>query len=79
MTLKEYYKQRVYEYGYDRGWLDRNKGIERPNRDISGDIFYQDEEDYYIIADYIANYGMTDEDKKFLAVLEYEEKDFYKD
>lgn len=78
MALKDYYKEAVYHYGYDSGWLDRKQSeTERPRRDVSKDIYYQDEEDYYICADYRSEYGgFDDEDKKFLEVLGFREEDF---
>lgn len=81
MALKDYYKERVYHYGYDSGWLDRDKsGTERPRWDISKNIYYQDEEDYYICADYWGMRGeFSDEDKKFLEVLGFREEDFKED
>ena len=81
MALKDYYKEAVYHYGYDMGWLDRNKNeTERLRRDVSKDIFYQDEEDYYICADYLSLYGeFSEEDKKFLEVLGFREEDFEED
>ena len=84
MKLQDYYKKRVYQYGYDRGWLDRNKGIERPNREIKGDIFFEDEQDYYICADYYGNFvgeesAWSQEDIDFLAVLGFGTGDFEND
>lgn len=84
MTLKEYWKERVYQYGYDCGWLDRKASeTERPRRNPNRDIFYADEQDYYICADYYGSYvgdekSWTQEDIDFLAVLGFGTGDFEK-
>lgn len=79
MALKDYFKEAVYHYGYDMGWLDKSK-TERLRHDVSKDIFYQDEIDYYICADYLSMHGeFSDEDKKFLEVLGFSEEDFEED
>lgn len=63
-SLFNYYKKQVYEYHTD-------------NRNVEKDIYFNDEMDYYICADYYSmNGGFTDEDKKFLAVLGFVESDF---
>ena len=82
MALKDYYKKAVYEYGYDCGWLDRNASpTERPRRNTDSDIYYNDEEDYYICADYYGEFvgaveDWREEDIKFLSVLGFEPSDF---
>lgn len=79
MALKDYYKEAVYHYGYDMGWLDKSK-TERLRHDVSKDIFYKDEVDYYICADYLSLYGeFSEEDKKLLEVLGFSEEDFEED
>lgn len=85
MTLKEFYKNRVYQYGYDCGWLDRKASpTERPRRNTDRDLFYKDEEDYYICCDYYDSFvggaeDWSDEDKKFLSVLGFSTGDFEQD
>ena len=80
MALKDYYKETVYHYGNDMGWLDCKNETERRRHDVSKDIFYQDEEDYYICADYLSMHGeFSEEDKKFLEVLGFSEEDFEED
>lgn len=74
-SLFEYYKICVYEHGYYM--CERDKKYHTDNKKPEQDIYFADEMDYYICADY---YGMngdfTDEDKKFLAVLGFVESDF---
>lgn len=76
MSLLNYYKKQVFEHGY---WqCERDKKYGTDNRNVDKDIYFNDEMDYYICADYYGSSvdGFTDEDKKFLAVLGFEEGDF---
>ena len=80
MALKDYYKEAMYHYGYDMGWLDYKNETEHLRHDVSKDIFYQDEADYYICADYLSMHGeFSDEDKKFLEALGFSKEDFKED
>lgn len=81
MTLREYYKAHLYEYAYNKGYDD---GIENDLPDNCGDqhdLYWQDEMDYCICADYYGSYvgGLEDwttEDKEFLTALGFEPSDF---
>lgn len=75
-SLFDYYKKQVYEHGYFM--CERDKKYHTDNRNVDNDIYFNDEMDYYICADYYGTSvdGFTDEDKKFLAVLGFVESDF---
>lgn len=85
MTLKDYYKKQVFEYGYNCGWLDRKASpTERPRKNTERDLFYKDEEDYYICCDYYSSYvgdkqDWTQEDIEFLNALGFSTGDFKQD
>ena len=75
MTLQEYYKKQVAKYGYDL--CERGKKI----TDLESDIYYNDEMDYYICADYYGMYVGDDrnwcqDDIDFLEVLGFGTGDF---
>lgn len=74
--LFDYYKKQVYEHGYYM--CERDKKYHTDNKNVDNDIYFNDEMDYYICADYysMAVDGFTDADKKFLAVLGFVESDF---
>lgn len=77
MDLKTYYKNHIYDLGY-------NDGYEKKKRILSDDIYYNDEMDYILCADYYGCYvggleDWTEEDKKFLAGLGFEPEDFEND
>jgi len=80
MTLKDYYKSHVYEYAYNKGYDDCKAGKANPTGDQS-DIYWQDEMDYILCADYYGSYvggyeDWTAEDKEFLTALGFEPSDF---
>lgn len=80
MTLREYYKAHVFEYAYNDGYDDCKAGTPNPMR-YQEDIYWQDEMDYYICADYYGSYvggyeDWTQEDKEFLTALGFEPSDF---
>lgn len=55
MTLLDYYKAHCYEYAYNKGCDDYMKG--NPNTySYQNDIYWNDEMDYYICADYYGSY-----------------------
>lgn len=80
MTLQKYYKLKVYEYGYEMGKQDYQ--FERDtHRWATKDIYFNDEMDYYICADYFGIYvgadeNWTQEDIDFLEVLGFGTGDF---
>lgn len=79
MKLQNYYKQKVYEYGYFMCERDKKYGTDHKNP--VGDIYFDDEMDYYICADYYGIYvgeekNWTQEDIDFLAVLGFGTGDF---
>ena len=70
MNLKNYYKSHVYDYAYNKGYDNSLKKDPHPTGD-QHDIYWQDEMDYCIIADYYSSFvgGKEDwkeEDKRFL-------------
>lgn len=80
MTLKEYYKSHVFEYAYNKGYDDCKVDKSNPTGDQS-DIYWQDEMDFIICADYYGSYvggyeDWTQEDKEFLTALGFEPSDF---
>lgn len=80
MSLFEYYKSHLYEYAYNKGYDDCKKNTPNP-MNYQEDIYWNDEMDYFICADYYGSYvggleDWTDEDKEFLRVLGFETSDF---
>lgn len=80
MTLKDYYKSHVYEYAYNKGYDDCKADKPNPTGD-QRDIYWQDEMDYILCADYYGSYvggyeDWTTEDKEFLTALGFEPSDF---
>lgn len=78
MTLFEYYKKAVFEYGYDTA-----KRGQEASAEIDG-IDYQDEFDWNICADYYGSYvgareDWSAEDIEFLKVLGFTPEDFEHD
>lgn len=76
MTLKDYYKRHIYDMGYNDGYEKKKNAV--------GDIYFEDECDYYICADYYGSYvgdeqSWTQEDIDFLAVLGFGTGDFEDD
>jgi len=74
MDLKTYYKIHVYDYGY-------NKGYEKKKNILLDDIYFNDEMDFFICADYYGSYvGDVDawhkEDEAFLRGLGFDKEDF---
>ena len=81
MTLKEYYKLHVFEHGYYEGYKDHRSGSKSDAMKCKSDIYFNDEMDYYICADYAGSYvggyeDWTQEDKEFLTALGFEPSDF---
>ena len=79
MTLKEYYKIHLYDYGYNKGYDDGVKG-EAHTLDPTTPYF-RDEMDFYICADYYGSYvggleDWTEEDVNFLFGLGFSPEDF---
>lgn len=75
MTLLDYYKKAVFEYGYDTA--KRGKALTEETESID----YQDEFDWNICADYYGSYvggkeDLTTEDIEFLKVLGFTPEDF---
>lgn len=73
--LFSYYKINVYEHGYYM--CERDKKYNTDHSKPEEDIYFNDEMDYNICAEY---YGMNgdflEEDKAFLAVLGFVPEDF---
>ena len=81
MTLKDYYKSHVYEYAYNQGYSDHRSGANVDPVKCNSDIYFQDEMDYILCADYYGSYiggyeDWTQEDKEFLTALGFEPSDF---
>lgn len=83
MTLQKYYKIKVYEYGYEMADQDAKfeRVAENSHKNPNGDIYFEDEMDYYICADYYSSYvgsdeDWTQEDIDFLEVLGFGTGDF---
>lgn len=79
MTLLDYYKKEIYEHGYY--YAERDMRYKTNHKDVSSDIYFNDEMDYYICADYYGSYvggieDWTDEDIDFLKVLGFVPEDF---
>lgn len=79
MTLKEYYKIHLYDYGYNKGYDDGVKG-EAHTLDPTTPYF-RDEMDYFLCADYISLFlggieDLTEEDENFLYGLGFVPEDF---
>lgn len=80
MTLKDYYKAHLYDYAYNEGY----KGGLAKNANPTGyqsDIYWQDEMDFYICADYYGSFvgGIEDwtaDDINFLKALGFVPEDF---
>lgn len=78
--LFNYYKQHTFEYGFNTAFCDRDNdiavSIKKKKNTLDG-IYFNDEYDYYVCADYYGSYGeFSDDDKKFLAVLGFVPSDF---
>lgn len=83
MNLKDYYKTHVYEYAYNRGYDDGKKATPNPTGDVD-DIYWQDEMDYILCADYYGSFvggieDWTQEDIDFLKALGFMPEDFEND
>ena len=79
MGLFEFYKKEIYDHGYFLG--QRDIRYHTDHSDISKDIYFNDEVDFFICEDYYGRYigGIEDwseEDKKFLEVLGFTPEDF---
>lgn len=76
MSLLDYYKQNIYDHGYYMSQRDEQYGTD--HRDVSKDIYFNDEMDYNICADYYSESAnaFTDEDIEFLKVLGFVPEDF---
>lgn len=74
MNLLEYYKKSVYEHGYFMCEHDKEHGTD--HRKVYDDIYFNDELDYNICADYHSSYDWTEDDEAFLKVLGFEISDF---
>lgn len=83
MSLLEYYKKHIFEFGYNTAFNNR-KDIEKSQAEkkitLDG-IYFNDEMDFYICADYYGSYigdekNWTQDDIDFLAVLGFGTGDF---
>ena len=79
MNLLQYYKKHIYEHGYFMAERDMKQGGN--HKDISDDIYFNDEMDWNICADYYGQYVgeekcWTQDDIDFLAVLGFGTGDF---
>ena len=80
MNLKDYYKTHIYDYAYNNGYNDKSADSQN-HIHSSEDIYFNDEMDYYICADYYGCFvgsvdDWTDEDIKLLNVLGFTPEDF---
>lgn len=79
MSLLDFYKKSIYEHGYFTSIRDNENNIS--HLDVSNDIYFNDEMDYNICADYYGSYvggieDWSDEDKEFMKVLGFVPEDF---
>lgn len=73
--LLDYYKKQIYEHGYHICERDKKYGTD--NRNVDNDIYFNDEMDYYICADYYGMMGeFSHEDEKLLDTLGFKPEDF---
>lgn len=74
MSLLDYYKKSIYEHGYFMSIRDNENNVSHLN--IADDVYFNDEMDYNICANYHCSYNWTEEDEAFLRVLGFETSDF---
>lgn len=75
LTLQQYYKNKIYSYAYEEGQIDAKSGHDC-HADCADDIYFVDEMDYNIVADYMTSYELDDNDIKFMQALGFELSDF---
>lgn len=74
MNLLGFYKQSVYEHGY---YMAKRDGVKKDHENPADDLYFKDEMDYYICAEYLERYGaFTETDEKFLLLLGFVPQDF---
>lgn len=74
MNLKIFYKKKLYEYAYEKGWKDKERSDKGEGvwfKNPGADIHFEDEIDYNICAEYYGQYvgdvnNWSMEDVKFL-------------
>lgn len=84
MTLQEYYKRKLFEFGFHTAFVGREKDLKAWSEKMEAEInsiYFQDKMDYYICADYFGSYvgskdDWTQEDIDFLRVLGFSTEDF---
>lgn len=80
LSLREYYKSHLYEYAYNKGYDDAKKDTPNPCGDVR-DIYFKDEMDYNICANYYDSYiggveDWTEDDENFMYGLGFVPEDF---
>lgn len=84
MSLLNYYKKHIFEFGYNVAFNTRNKDIKQSQAEkektLDG-IYFNDEMDYYICADYYGSFvgsvnDWAQEDIEFLHGLGFSPLDF---
>ena len=84
MTLQEYYKRKLFEFGFNTAFVGREKDLKAWSKKMEAEInsiYFQDEMDYYICADYFGSYvgdekNWTQKDIDFLEALGFSTGDF---
>lgn len=84
MTLQEYYKRKLFEYGFHTAFASREKDLKAWSKKMEAEInsiYFQDEMDYYICAEYFGSYvgsvnDWSQEDMEFLHGLGFSPLDF---
>lgn len=79
ISLLDYYKYAIYDHGYFM--CERDKKYNTDHRKVDDDIYFNDEMDYNICADYHCHYiggvdDWTEDDIKLLNVLGFTPEDF---
>lgn len=80
MSLLNFYKEHVYKHGYFMAERDMKYGV-KDHSDVKDDIYFQDEMDWNICAEYYGQYVgeekcWTQEDIDFLELLGFGTGDF---
>ena len=53
-----------------------DKNFNKNHKDITNNIYFNDEMDFCIISDYTSCYELNEDDKKFIKLLGFEVEDF---
>ena len=84
MKLQEYYKRKLFEYGFNTAFAGREKDLKAWSEKMKAEInsiYFQNDIDYYICADYFDSYvgdekNWTKNDMDFLDTLGFSTGDF---